>query len=58
LDKALVYANEANGGLPDGTSIPVEMTDKFNELLRDTPVLPAEEMFEVGFGPVRSSGQL
>ena len=47
----------ANGGLPDGTGIPVEMTDKLNELLRDTPVLPAEEMFEKIAGPMEDRPQ-
>ena len=47
----------ANGGLPDGTGIPVEMADKLHELLRDTPVLPAEEMFEKIAGPMEDRPQ-
>ena len=47
----------ANGGLPDGTGIPVEMSAKLNQLLRDTPVLPAEEMFMKLAGPLEDRPQ-
>lgn len=47
----------ANGGLPDGAGIPEEMSPKLNELLRNTPALPAEEMFAKLAGPMEDRPQ-
>lgn len=47
----------ANGGLPDGAGIPEEMSPELNELLRNTPALPAEEMFAKLAGPMEDRPQ-
>ncbi len=47
----------ANGGLPDGAGIPEAMSPKLNELLRNTPALPAEEMFAKLAGPMEDRPQ-
>jgi haloalkane dehalogenase len=47
----------ANGGMPDGAGIPEEMSEKLNELLHNTPALPAEEMFGKLSGPMEDRPQ-
>lgn len=47
----------ANGGLPDGKGIPEELSPQLNELLRNTPALPAEEMFAKLSGPMEDRPQ-
>ena len=42
----------ANGGLPDGQGVPDDMAAQLHELLRATPALPAEEMFQKMAGPM------
>jgi haloalkane dehalogenase len=46
-----------NGGLPDGKGIPEEMSAQLNELLRSTPALPADEMFQKMAGPMEDRPQ-
>lgn len=47
----------ANGGLPDGAGIPDEMSPQLNEMLRNTPALPAAEMFAKLAGPMEDRPQ-
>ncbi|MBT3427075.1 MAG: haloalkane dehalogenase [Gammaproteobacteria bacterium] len=47
----------ANGGLPDGTGIPEDMSATLHQLLCNTPALPAEDMFMKLFAPMEDRPQ-